>query len=170
MKTFAYVVRRVFAFGTDWYISAVLINLMTNAIGHFTSGEYSVHIALAIASLLVAFLYYVLVPLKVWKGQTLMMRAMHLKTVDIHENEISFPRRFLRFFVGCLLIGGAFYIPSVNIRSVLMIMYPNEAWKLFTLLINVLSALDLGFILLKWRDFRLLHDLIFQTKVIDLAA
>ena len=49
MKTFAYVVRRVFAFGTDWYISAVLINLMTNAIGHFTSGEYSVHIALAIA-------------------------------------------------------------------------------------------------------------------------
>ena len=31
MKTFAYVVRRVFAFGTDWYISAVLINLMTNA-------------------------------------------------------------------------------------------------------------------------------------------
>lgn len=96
MKTFAYVVRRVFAFGTDWYISAVLINLMTNAIGHFTSGEYSVHIALAIASLLVAFLYYVLVPLKVWKGQTLMMRAMHLKTVDIHENEISFPRTFLR--------------------------------------------------------------------------
>ena len=79
MKTFAYVVRRVFAFGTDWYISAVLINLMTNAIGHFTSGEYSVHIALAIASLLVAFLYYVLVPLKVWKGQTLMMRAMHFE-------------------------------------------------------------------------------------------
>ena len=98
MKTFAYVVRRVFAFGTDWYISAVLINLMTNAIGHFTSGEYSVHIALAIASLLVAFLYYVLVPLKVWKGQTLMMRAMHLKIVDIHGNEISFPRTFLRFF------------------------------------------------------------------------
>ena len=99
-----------------------------------------------------------------------MMRAMHLKIVDIHGNEISFPRTFLRFFVGCLLIGGAFYIPSVNIRSVLMLMYPNEAWNLFALLINVLSALDLGFILLKWRDFRLLHDLIFQTKVIDLAA
>ena len=51
-----------------------------------------------------------------------------------------------------------------------MLMYPNEAWNLFALLINVLSALDLGFILLQWRDFRLLHDLIFQTKVIDLAA
>ena len=170
MKTFAYAVRRVFAFGTDWYISAVLINLMTNAIGHFTSGEYSVHIALAIASLLVAFVYYVLVPLKVWKGQTLMMRAMHLKTVDTKGNELSFQRTFLRFFIGCLLIGGAFYIPSVNIRSVLMLIYPNEAWKLFALLINVLSALDLGFILLQWRDFRLLHDLIFQTKVVDLVA
>lgn len=167
MKTFAYVVRRVFAFGADWYISAVLINLMTNAFGHFIGGEYSVHIALLLASLLISFLYYVLVPCKVWKGQTLMMRAMHIKIVDIDGSDIDMMRMFLRFFVGCLIIEGAFYIPSVNIRSVLTIMYPHSLWSTVTFVINASSLLGLCAVCLNWREFRLLHDLLFKTKVID---
>lgn len=167
MKTFAYIVRRVFAFGTDWYISAVLINLMTNALGHFISGEYSVHIALLLTSLLISFLYYVLVPCKVWMGQTLMMRAMHIKVVDVGGSDIDMMRMFLRFFVGCLIIEGAFYIPSVNIRSVLAIMYPNNWWPGLTFVINATSVLGLCVVCLNWREFRLLHDLMFHTKVID---
>ena len=167
MKNFAYVVRRLFAFGADWYLSSVLINLMTNAFSHFTLGEYSVHIALVIASLTVAILYYVLVPCKVWKGQTIMMRCMNLTIVDLDGKNISMLRIFLRFFVGCLIIEGTFYIPSVNVRSVLMIMYPNEIWKTISLIINISSAIGVTSILLNWKEFRLLHDLLFKSKVIN---
>ncbi len=167
MKTFAYVVRRLFAFGVDWYLSSVLINLMTNAFSHFTSGEYSVHIALVLASLTVTFLYYVLVPCKVWKGQTLMMRGMNLTVVDVDGKNINMLRMFLRFFVGCLIIEGSFYIPSVNIRSILMIMYPNEIWKTISLIINISSVIGVACILFNWKEFRLLHDRLFKTKVVD---
>lgn len=167
MKIFAYVVRRVFAFGVDWYLSSILINLMTNAFSHFTSGEYSVHIALVLGSLTVAFLYYVLVPRKVWRGQTLMMRAMNLTIVDVDGKDVSMLRMFLRFFVGCLIIEGAFYITSVNIRSVLMIMYPNDIWKTMSLIVNITSIIGVASILLNWKKFRLLHDLLFKTKVVD---
>lgn len=76
-------------------------------------------------------------------------------------------RMFLRFFVGCLIIEGSFYIPSVNIRSILMIMYPNEIWKTISLIINISSVIGVACILFNWKEFRLLHDRLFKTKVVD---
>ena len=170
MKTFAYVVRRFLAFGTDWYISSVLINLMTNAFSHFTTGAYYMHIALCFASIVVGFLYYVLVPCKVWKGQTFMMRAMSLKVVNVNGEDVNFLTLLLRFFIGCLIFEGAFYIPSVNIRSVLMIIFPSRFLEIIGIVINISSVIGVLCILLNWREFRLLHDVLFKTKVIDNAS
>lgn len=170
MKLFAYVVRRLFAFGADWYISSVLINLFANGIDHFIVTDSSMLYALMISSLIISFIYYVIVPYNVWKGQTLMMRAMHVKVVDINGKDLSMNKIIIRFFIGCLIFEGAFYMPSVNIRSVLLILMNSNFMEILNFVLNITSILGVLCICLDFKKMRLFHDLLSNSVVIDNAT
>ncbi len=172
MKIFAYLVRRFFAFGADWYISAILINLLANGISKFMGFANGIYIAIIISSLVVAYLYYVLVPDKIWKGQTLMKRAMYLRIVRDNDKDINFKILMIRYFLGCLIMEGMLFIPSSNIRSSLLLLIPD--FKICLLLLNyamiILSCASLIMLFVDHRHgFRMIHDRIVHTKVIDHA-
>lgn len=171
MQKFGYFVRRFFAFGADWYLSAVLINLLSNGIEKILPFEESkVYLSLLFGTLIISFVYFVLVPAFVWKGQTLMMRAMQMKVVGEDGNAPKLLTLFFRYFIGCLILEGAFYIPSVNIRTVLILtVLQNQkmlsqgiAWAVF---ISSIIGLILG--VSDWKEHKFLHDRISRTKVVE---
>lgn len=171
MQKFGYFVRRFFAFGADWYLSAVLINLLSNGIERLLpQGEERMYLSLLLGTIIVSFVWFVLVPTFVWKGQTLMMRAMQMKIVGKDGNAPKLLTLFFRYFVGCLIFEGAFYIPSVNIRTVLLLtVLQNQktlgniiAWAVF---LSSIIGLILG--VSDWKEHRFLHDRISGTKVVE---
>lgn len=164
MKIFAYLVRRFFAFGGDWYLSAVLINLVANGVSRLIPYNDGIYYAIIISSVLVPFIYYIIVPLKLWKGQTLLMRMMYLRI----EGEVNLKTLLIRYFVGCLLLEGVFYQPSVNIRECVVFLnsnlatvmsYVNIAMIVCGIISLVLALLD------SEGKFRFLHDRIVGTYV-----
>lgn len=172
MKTFAYLVRRFFAFGADWYISAILINLLANGISKFMVFADGIYIAIILSSLIVAYGYYVLVPDKIWKGQTLMKRAMFLKVINVDGTDIGRNKLLIRYYFGCLIMEGMLFIPSSNIRSSLLLLMPDL--KMYLLLLNyamiAFSCVSLIMLFVDHRHgFRMIHDRIAHTKVIDHA-
>ena len=172
MKTFAYLVRRFFAFGADWYISAILINLLANGISKLLPIEHSIHVAIIISSLVVSYLYFVLVPIKVWKGQTLMKRMMYLKVISDNDSCLNVCKLIVRYFVGCLILEGVIFIPSSNIRSALLLIVPSLEGLLVMVNYAMMatSGLSLVMMLIDYKhNFRMLHDRISHTKVVDYA-
>lgn len=174
MNTLGYLIKRFFAFGVDWYLSSVLINLISNALEHFVpQNENGVYLSLIIASVLVSFLYFVLIPAKVWKGQTPLMKLLQLKVVDKDGNDPALGALFFRYFVGCLIFEGTFYIPSVNIRTVMILTILKNHEMLSQVIvwaITISSILGLVIALLdRKKEFRFIHDRISHTKVIETA-
>lgn len=172
MDTLGYLIKRFFAFGVDWYLSSVLINLTANALEHFApQNENGVYLSLLIVSVIVSFFYFVLIPAKVWKGQTPLMKLLQLKIVSQDGKNPKLGALFLRYFVGCLIFEGTFYIPSVNIRTVmiLMILKNHEMLsQVIVWMITISSILGLVIALLDRRkEFRFIHDRISYTKVTE---
>ena len=169
MAEFGYFVRRMLAFGVDWYIRSVLINMLANGLEKVTGNIY---IGLVLSCLIISFIYYVLIPFKVWKGQTLMLRAMQLKAVDYDNNDVSFKSLFIRYFVGCFILEGAFYIASTDIRSVLALTVLKDIPVLsqaINIVILAISILSIVVSLFDRNDHRLIHDYLARTRVIDNA-
>lgn len=171
MQKFGYFVRRFFAFGADWYLSAVLTNLLSLGLEKILPvSQSSIYLSLLLATVLISFLYFVLIPTKLWKGQTLMMRAMQMRIVDTKGNAPTLFVLLIRYFIGCLVLEGAFYMASVNIRTVLIVtVLKNQqtlsnliAWAVF---ISSLIGLLLG--VSDWKEHRFLHDRISETKVVE---
>lgn len=173
MRNFGYLVRRFFAFGGDWYISSILINMLANGFFHlFGEGEHAIYFGLIISSLIISYLYFVYLPLRFFNGSTFVMRFMVLKVVDENGNKPSTKQMIIRYFIGCLLIEGAFYIPSVNIRSALVITtftglspyvrYIDMALMAVAVVSVIVAATDY-----KSGLFRMFHDRVSHTKVVD---
>ena len=170
MKTFAYLVRRFFSFGADWYITGMLINLFTNLITMIPMFKDSVYACLIILSFVIPFIYYVIVPYKM-NGQTLMNRAMAVRIVKDDGSQLKISDLFIRYFVGCLILEGAFFIPSVNIRTILIITVFKKAsfTSLITTIINVISLISVSSVIFDLKKFKILHDRISNTIMIDSA-
>ncbi len=168
MNTWAYYVRRLITFGLDWYISSLLINWSANGLSYLLGGVSAIYIALLLTSILISFLYYVIIPLYVFPKQTLMMHMTHLYIED-ERGEVHLGELVLRSFVGCFLLEGAFYIPSTNIRYLIYRLWLLEYAPLYngvTLLFNIVSVLSLISILFDQKHMLLLHDRLSHTKVV----
>ena len=172
MRNFGYLVRRFFAFGGDWYISSVLINLLANGFSHLIPGDNGIYYGLILSSLIISYVYFVYLPLRFFNGSTFIMRFMVLKVVDSNEQLPSNKQMVIRYFVGCLILEGAFYIPSVNIRSCLIIAVLPFSAPIVKYIDICFMVLSLGSMVLAATDyksglFRTLHDRVSHTKVVD---
>ena len=180
-----YFVKRGLAFIVDWYISTVLINF---AIG-ITSGFFSEGITIVesfadytlgqtfimvLVVFLVSLFYYVYVPLKVWRGQTLMLHVLQLKVMSIDGQELDLKHTLLRFCVGCLILEGAFYsCTTISIDALITKFFVENADLVYTLIggpLMIASIVSLFTCFLDKEHSRLFHDRLAKSEVIDLYA
>ena len=172
MDILGYLIKRFFAFGADWYLSSVVINMIASALEKiFPQSENGVYLSLLAASVAVSFLYFVFIPTKVWKGQTPLMKLLQLKIVDRDGKNPDIGTLTIRYFVGCLIFEGAFYMPSVNIRTVMILTILKNHEMLSQVIvwaITISSILGVVIALLdRKKEFRFIHDRISHTKVIE---
>lgn len=179
-----YFIRRILAFGIDYLIVNRLCVLLTAIVyGFMNHGELVIINDLADVSIgqcfvilltifLVSLFYFVYVPCKVWKGQTLMQHVLQLKVMEDTNADIDVKTMMKRFIIGCLLLEGTFYYFISVLKNVLVLkfLYSNPEMMDWILSgpIVVISVYSLVSSLLDKKQSRMLHDRLFHTEVIDI--
>ena len=174
-----YFVKRVFAFAVDWYISSVLLNLVIRLIFIWTNkGDKSGNIVTydsvtnaisIIVPLSIAFIYYVYLPSKSEKSQTLMMKAVRLEIVNEDNTKISFLTLFKRFFIGCFILQGILYNSfNVILRTILRILSVENIEsidKIIAIPMFIIIGISVIMSLRDSKKNQTLHDKLFSTYV-----
>lgn len=176
-----YFVKRVFAFAFDWYISSVLLNFFIrlaiiwagkgDASGDIVEYDNTVASLTIIISLIVSFIYYVIVPYKLKKSQTMMMKVVGLEIVDDNNNKADFKSLIKRFYIGCFLLQGILYssfnhvleaiLKLLNVGNIKTVDYIVAIPMLIIIVIS-------SYFSIKDKDGnKTLHDRISKTKVVE---
>ena len=165
-----YFIRRVLAFGIDWYLSGVLANIAISlCYGFFNQGQIEVQynlngmtstqawILMAVLFLIFLF-YYVWVPCRIWIGQTPAQRMLQIKV--------------FHFVLGCLVLEGTFYFFTSTFKTLLITKYlPFDTGMMDMLLSGPVAIICVLSLLLALRDkdqSRMIHDRISHTHVEDI--
>lgn len=179
-----YFIRRVLAFGIDWYLSGVLANIAISlCYGFFNQGQIEVQYSLdgmtssqswiLMAVLFLIFLFYfVWVPCKVWVGQTPAQRMLQIKVFHNDRSDVTIKTMLLRFVIGCLLLEGTFYFFTSTLKTLLITKYlPLDTGMMDMLLSGPVAIICVLSLLLALKDkerSRMIHDRISHTHVEDI--
>lgn len=168
--------KRFLAYLIDWYVGALATALPISMIAQKTYGQMErqdiiffdepLGLIAGVLALISAFLYYVIVPMYMCKGQTFGKKICNIKMVKIDNSELTFKDYLLRQVVGIILVEGVLYSASSILHQVFAL----------TTGINIIKPLMyIGFVIggasflmaLFRQDHRAIHDYIAGTKVIN---
>lgn len=174
---------RFYAYAIDWAAGGIVSGapavLMYAAVTHrsdmFTNlymfealgYPWAVGVATGLLCLLAAIAYFVLVPWRVWPGQTLGKRIAKLAVVRIGAGDVavSLPRLLVRqVLVGFLLEGSGFVVARLIRETAVLVtrVDVNYYWEIAGMALTAISAI-LAFGL---PSRRALHDLVAGTRVV----
>lgn len=175
---------RVIAFIIDWLLggicsgipSVILYLILTGkskpltSMYQFGAAGFGGITTIMIALLCIIFgiFYYVIVPWKIYPGQTIGKRIMHLKIISTQEKPLNLNTYLMRQFVFLVLIEGAATPVSTYIKVIITTMtrfyvdsYLGLAWDVITLI---------SVFMLFWGKQRLsIHDYVTKTMVVKLS-
>lgn len=170
------IVKRFFAYLLDFYfgllLSALPIVLANGMINQSTEMQVNLFFfegatfyIVGMLSLLVGFWYYVYIPCKVWRGQTLAKHLLHFKIVKMDGSDVDLKTLFLRQVVGMFLIEGSVIAASSLLRQ-MMTYLTNinfvDPFIYIGLAITVASCI----LMMLGKHRRMLHDFIGSTMVV----
>ncbi|MEG0452080.1 MAG: RDD family protein [Coprobacillus sp.] len=170
------ILRRFLAYLFDWYIGGVFISIpiqiiyqmvvkneiiLANSI--LVLPKSSAYLAAAL-SLILAFLYYVIVPFYFWKGQTLGKKIAKIKIVNNDYSDVSFKTLCIRQIVMICLVEARLIMPSTIIHEVISLMCGYNLVLIFSSLGYTVSLIS-AIIALNLQSRRAIHDLVSGTKV-----
>jgi uncharacterized RDD family membrane protein YckC len=169
--------RRLIAYGIDWYIGGVVASLpiiilymmhndnVTYIVQQLSIFTYPLNMIAGSLSFLVAVLYYVVVPACIWKGQTLGKKITHTKIICNNYQEVSAKQIWIRQGVMILLVQGSVFAASRMLHEVLEILTGYNISTIYAyigLTITTFSVL-LVFLL---PSKRALHDIVANTRIV----
>ena len=169
-------VKRFLAMVIDWYLTNMLAVIPITF--YFRNGDYLqpymfdfIHYDFQTALLLILYgiaiglIYYIIIPVFLWKGQTLGKKICKIQIVDINENNITLKTMLLRELVGATLLEGGIVITATYLRKLLPVLG-------FTSFVEPLKYLAYGLTLLSilyayfQPNSQSFHDKIAQTIII----
>ncbi|WP_416325071.1 RDD family protein [[Eubacterium] hominis] len=175
--------KRFFAYVIDWFLGSLCtmlpMCLMWMMMTHDLETMSSVNVFILASkfgytqaylggalSIVFALFYYVIVPWKIYPGQTVGKRTMGFKVVKLDGSDVDLKTLIIREILGIMIIEGALYNVSGIIHSMISLMLNLYLvqWLLYIgLAISVVSA----FLALKMSSQRMIHDYLAKTKVIE---
>lgn len=170
-------VKRFIAYMIDFYFGMLLCSLpivLGNGIINQSEKmqmnlyffEGSTFYIIGIISLLIGYFYYVVVPNRMWKGQTVAKHLLHIKIIKMDGNEVDGKTLFIRQIIGMFLIEGAVVSCSTLIRQ--MLTYGTNINFVDTFIYVGLGITLLSSLLMVFTGKRrMLHDFIGSTRVIQ---
>ena len=167
--------RRLLSYFIDWYVGGLATslpiavismkmygNMLHQDVVNFTQPYGLIG---GILGLLGAFLYFVIVPLFVWKGQTLGKHLCKIKIIKEDEREVNFSALFMRQIVGVLILEGGLITASSLLHQIIMIVTGMDVVTPLMyagLAVSAVSAVMVLFI----GQHRAIHDYIGKTRVV----
>lgn len=167
--------RRFLSYIIDWYVGALAVSLPISIISQKLNGTMLKQDIMnfpkpygmigGILGLVFAFLYFVVVPACVWKGQTFGKHVCAIKMVTVDDQDVSFMNLILRQVVGIIIIEGALVSASAIWHQIVTMLTGVDIvtpLMYVGFVIGGASALLVGF----KKDHRAIHDYIGKTKVV----
>lgn len=118
-----------------------------------------------ILCLLAAILYYIVVPCKIWRGQTLGKHLLGLRIVRKDGKAVRVKELILRQGIAIFLMEGTLFIISTYIRQLVTLVtwvYVDAIWQYIGIAFTLLSVV----LAIYTASHRALHDYIGGTKVV----
>ena len=170
--------RRLLSYFIDWYVGGLATsfpiamislkmygNMLHQDVVNFTQPYGLIG---GILGLVGAFLYFVIVPAFVWKGQTFGKHLCKIKIIKEDDREVNFSALFMRQIVGILILEGGLITASSLLHQIFTIVTGiNVITQLMYvgLAISAVSALMVLF----FGHHRAIHDYLAKTKVVMCA-
>jgi uncharacterized RDD family membrane protein YckC len=169
--------KRLAAYLVDWYLGSMFTSLPMVMIYMKATDtqdlivnlfQYPKHygVIAGCVGLVFAFFYYLLVPLTIWKGQTLGKRWCHFKIVKRNGDNAAFKEMFFRQVIGIFLVEGALMFPSSLLRQILSLI-SNINFITSLMYLGIAVSIISGLFVLLRKDHKAIHDLISGTRVIS---
>lgn len=169
---------RGLAFIVDWILSSVFISLPVT-MAHlmvFQKGEASIYIdelpfpVSYIAgglTFVFAFLYYVYVPYKVYKGQTLGKRLLKLQITMEDGEEVTFKALMIRYLFVMTFLETTFIPSAMYVQQLLSLIIGFDITFVYSIIGTLVCMLSI-FLAFKAPSRRMLHDYFAHTTQVDL--
>lgn len=170
-------VKRAVAFFIDWYISTLLAGIPLLYMYSIQSGSTEVPASLAqfsgnlrivagLIGIVIITLYYVIVPLKFNKGQTLGKKFLGVKIVQGDGSEVTAKNLIKREILGVMLVEAGLVSSSKYLRELFLISGMNSAYRILALVAIVIPFISIAIMIFN-KESKMIHDIIGGTKVVE---
>lgn len=170
-------VKRAVAFFADWYISTLLAGIPLLYMYSVQSGSTEVPASLTqfngnmgvvagLIGIVVITFYYVVVPLKFNKGQTLAKSVLGVKIVQKDGSEVTAKTLIKREILGVMLIEAGLVSSSKYLREMLLIAGMDNVYRILAIVAIVIPFISITIMMFS-KESKMIHDIIGGTKVVN---
>ncbi|GGV17001.1 RDD family protein [Lactobacillus acetotolerans] len=176
--------QRIFAAITDWILGGIICSLpavlffcMISKSNQYLTSFYNFQaigvsklttVIILIISILLTFGYYVVIPLKIYPGQTLGKHFFHLKIVHLNGTPLTFKDYFLREVIILNLIEGSATYTSNYFRVLITTLSNINVDGYFSIFWNIATLASI--FLLFWKPRHLaIHDYLTHSTVVSVG-
>lgn len=168
--------RRTVALLIDWYITNMLASIPITFFLRkdsqfkpemFELTSYGMNTALIVCLIAIGigFIYYVLIPLYIWKGQTLGKKICKIKVIDYDYKDVTMKNMMLRELLGATLLEGGITIIPAYLRKIASLLQFTSIVNPLTYVAYALTLVSIGYAYFQ-KDTRCFHDLVSHTVIV----
>ena len=170
-------VKRAVAFLAEWYISTLLAGIpllymysvqsgSTEVPASLTQFSGSLGVIAGLIGVVIITLYYVVVPLKFNKGQTLAKNVLGVKIVQNDGSEVTAKSLIKREILGVMLIEAGLVSSSKYLREIFLIAGMDNVYRILAIVAIVIPFISIVIMMFN-KESKMIHDIIGGTKVVN---
>lgn len=168
--------RRAAAMIMDWYITSMIAALPVTfyfnkesyiSTDSFQLANYDLNIAifLGIFAVFSGVIYYVIIPMFIFKGQTLGKKLFKIKVVKQDKSEVDAKTILIREVLGSTLFEGGIVTTAIYFRQLVQLFVPFNIFTPWTYLTYIITIISIGIAYFN-KDSLTIHDKIAKTILV----
>ncbi len=168
--------RRFVAMIIDWYITSMIAAIPVTfyfnkesyiSASDFQLANYDLNIAifLGIFAVISGIIYYVIIPIFIFKGQTLGKKLLKIKVVKQDKTEVDAKTIFIREILGSTLFEGGIATTAIYLRQLVQLFVPFNIFTPWTYLAYIITIISIGIAYFN-KDSLTIHDKVAKTILI----
>ncbi|MDU2673122.1 MAG: RDD family protein [Clostridium sp.] len=170
--------RRFVAMIIDWYIASMIAAIPVTfyfnketyiSAADFQLANYDLNIAvfLGIFAVLSGIIYYAIIPMFIFKGQTLGKKLLKIKVVKQDKSEVDAKTILIREVLGSTLFEGGIVTTAIYLRQLVQLFIPFNIFTPWTYLAYIVTIISIGIAYFN-KDSLTIHDKIAKTILIKI--